>query len=115
MSPVRLFGYVFQHSGGKQKCISGHYQFFETDQNCITGALNYVDKNIANNVFVMICGATTPRQNDTIKAKTSVDIELYKDIRTWFVKNSLCRAFRDEPLPSNVEELAPRIINGKET
>ena len=110
MSPVRPFGYVFQHHGGKQKCISGHYQFFETDQNCVTGALNYVDKNIANNVFVMICGATTPRQNESIKAKTSVDIDLYKDIRTWFVKNSSCRAFRDEPLPNNTEELKPTII-----
>ena len=112
MSPVRPFGYVFQHSGGKQKCISGHYQFFETDQNCIAGALNYVDKNIANNVFVMICGATTPRQDRSIQAKTSVDIELYKDIRTWFIENSSCRAFRDEPLPSNVEELTPCIIKG---
>ena len=110
MSPVRPFGYVFQHSGGKQKCISGHYQFFETDQNCVTGALNYIDKNIANNVFVMICGATTPRQDKSILAKTSVDIELYKDIRTWFVENSSCRAFRDEPLPSNVEELTPCIL-----
>ena len=76
----------------------------------MTEALNYMDKNIANNVFVMICGATTPRQNETIKAKTSVDIELYKDIRTWFVKNSSCRAFKDEPMPSNVEELQPSII-----
>ena len=110
MSPVRPFGYVFQHNGGKQKCISGHYQFFETDQNCITGALNYIDKNIANNVFVMICGATTPRQDKTIRTKTSVDIELYKDIRSWFVENSSCRAFRDEPMPNNVDELAPCII-----
>jgi hypothetical protein len=111
MSPVRPFGYVFQHNGGKQKCISGHYQFFETDQNTVTGALNYMDKNIANNVFVMICGATTPRQNESIKAKTSVNIDLFKDIRTWFVKNSSCRAFKDEPLPSNIEELAPTVIN----
>lgn len=110
MSPVRPFGYVFQHHGGKQKCISGHYQFFETDQNCVTGALNYMDKNIANNVFVTICGATTPCQNETIKAKTSVDIQLFKDIRTWFIKNSSCRAFKDEPLPSNIEEITPTII-----
>jgi len=110
MSPVRPFGYAFQHHGRKQKCISGHYQFFETDQNCVTGALNYMDKNIADNVFVTICGATTPRQNETIKAKTSVDIELFKDIRTWFVQNSSCRAFKDEPLPSNIEELTPKII-----
>ena len=110
MSPVRPFGYVFQHHGGKQKCISGHYQFFETDQNCVTGALNYMNKNIADNVFVMICGATTPRQNQSIIAKTSVDIELFKDIRTWFVNNSSCRAFKDEPLPSNIEELTPVVI-----
>jgi hypothetical protein len=44
VAPVRPFGYVFQHFGGSQKCIQGHYQVFLTDQNCVTGAMNYLDE-----------------------------------------------------------------------
>jgi hypothetical protein len=44
VAPVRPFGYIFQHFGGSQKCIQGHNQFFETDQNCVTGAMNYLDR-----------------------------------------------------------------------
>eukprot|EP00956_Cyclotella_meneghiniana_P024392 scaffold48920_cov38-Cyclotella_meneghiniana.AAC.1 len=73
MAPIRPFGYVLQHSGGRQKCISGHYQFFETDQTCVSGALNFMESNISKNVFVMICGATTKRQRETIMNRTAVN------------------------------------------
>ena len=62
VAPVQPFGYVFQHFGGSQKCIQGHYQFFKTDQNCVTGAMNYLNEHNVNNIFVMICGTTTPKQ-----------------------------------------------------
>jgi hypothetical protein len=37
LAPVRLYGWVFQHFGGCQRTILGHYQFFETDQNTVMG------------------------------------------------------------------------------
>jgi hypothetical protein len=110
IAPVRPFGYVFQHFGGSQKCIQGHYQFFETDQQCVTGAFNFLNEQNVNNIFVMICGTTTPRQKSAILAKTAVDIELFKDLRTWFIENSVCAAFKDAPLPNNVEAIMPTII-----
>ena len=110
MAPIRPFGYILQHSGGRQKCISGHYQFFETDQTCVTGALNFMESNITNNVFVMICGATTKRQRETITNRTAVNVQLYKDIRSWFIENSACESFRDQPMPHDVDELRPTYI-----
>jgi hypothetical protein len=59
VAPVRPFGYVFQHFGGSQKCIQGHFQFFETYQNFVTGTMNYLNDQNVNNIFVMICGTTT--------------------------------------------------------
>ena len=58
----------------------------------------------------MICGTTTPRQKSAILAKTAVDIELFKDLRTWFIENSACSSFKDAPLPNNVEAILPTII-----
>ena len=113
VAPVRPFGYVFQHFGGSQKCIQGHYQFFETDQNCVTGTMNYLQEHNVNNIFVMICGTTTPKQKATIMAKTAVDIELFKDLRTWFINNSLCKEFRDSPIPNDVSALSPTIIQDR--
>ena len=84
VAPVRPFGYIFQHFGGSQKCIRGHYQFFETDQNYVTVAMNYLNKQNVNDIFVMICGSTTPKQKSEFFAKTTVDIELFKELHTWF-------------------------------
>ena len=67
---------------------SRKYQVFETDQNCVTGTMNYLNEQNINNIFVMICGTTTPKQKSAILAKTAVDIQLFKDLCTWFVKNS---------------------------
>ena len=58
----------------------------------------------------MICGTTMPKQKSVILAKTAVDIELFKDLRTWFIENSACSSFKDAPLPNNVEAILPTII-----
>jgi len=90
-----------------------YYQFFETDQNCISGAMNYLSNNGVNNIFVMICGATAPKQRPTILQKTAVDIELFKDFQTWFVLNSACHDFKNSPIPDDVEMLQPTIIEDR--
>ena len=51
VAPVRPFGYVFYHFGGSQKCSQGYYQFFETDQNCVTGAMNGLNKHNVNKIL----------------------------------------------------------------
>jgi hypothetical protein len=93
-----------------QKCIQGYYQFFETDQNCVTGAMNYLKEHNVNNIFLMICNSTTPKQKAVIMTKTAVDIELFKDLQTWFINNSVCKEFRDSPIPNKVSALSPTII-----
>ena len=101
IAPVRPFRYVFQHFGGSQKCIPGYYQFFETDQNCIMGAMNYLNEHNVNNMFLMICGMTTPKQKAAIMAKTAVDIKLFRDLQMWFVNNSVCKECSDSTIPND--------------
>ena len=111
VAPVLPFGYVFRHFGGSQKCIQGHYQFFETDQNYVTGAMNYLNEQNDNNIFVMICRTTTPKQKYAILAKTALDCELFTDLRTWFMTNSACTVFKDSPIPNDVQALSFIVYN----
>jgi hypothetical protein len=46
-------------------------------------------------------------------AKTAVDIELFKDWQMWFINNSLCKEFRDSPIPNEVSALLPTIIQDR--
>jgi hypothetical protein len=112
VAPVCPFGYVFQHFGGSQKCIQGHYQFFETDHQCVSGAFNFLNEQNVNNIFVMICGTTTPKQKAAIMSKTAVDIELFKDLRTWFIKTApalLLRMFRFQVMLRPCYQLSSKI------
>jgi len=110
VAPVRPFGYIFQHFGGSKICMQGHYQFSETYQNCATGAMNYLNEQNVNNIFVIICRTTTPKQKSAILAKTMVDIEYFKDLCAWFMTNSACTMFKDSPIPNDVQALPPTII-----
>jgi len=67
VAPVRSFGYIFQHFGGSQKCIQGHDQFFETDQNCVTGTMNYLTEQNVNNIFVMMCAENCHFSQNSIR------------------------------------------------
>ena len=58
----------------------------------------------------MICGITTPKHKAAIMAKTAVDIELYKDLQTWLINNSLCKELSDSPIPNDVRALTLTII-----
>ena len=75
--------------------------------------MNYLGNNDVNNIFVMVCDATTPRQKLTILQKTAVDIELFKDLLKWFVLSSACQDFKNSPIPDDVEMLQPTIIEGR--
>eukprot|EP00956_Cyclotella_meneghiniana_P039372 scaffold170736_cov45-Cyclotella_meneghiniana.AAC.1 len=72
-----------------------------------------MDNNICSNVFVMICGAVTPRQRKSIIKKTTVNIKLFKDIRRWFIDNSSCTSFTDQPYPDDIEEIKPHEIRNQ--
>ena len=61
----------------------------------------------------MICGTTTPKQKAVIMAKTAVDVELFKDLRMWFINKSLCKEFRDSPILNEVSALSPTIIQDR--
>ena len=82
----------------------------ETDQNCVAGAMNYLNEHNVNYTFVMIYGTTTPKQKATIMAKAAVDIELYKDLWTWFINNNWCEESSASPISNDVRALTPSII-----
>ena len=61
LAPVRPYGYIFAYSGGAHKSRQGHYQFFETGQSRVGGVIDHVRNiGVAQNLYVMLCGRTTP-------------------------------------------------------
>jgi hypothetical protein len=61
ISPVRPLGFVNAYSGGKQKSIKGLFPFC-VNQSHVGGVLNEYRniKNVAKNIFVVLCGRMTP-------------------------------------------------------
>ena len=110
MAPVRPYGWIFQHSGGCQKSIIGHYTFFETDQSVITGVANCLKQFNANNIFVMICGSVTHGQKCAILNQSYVDLDMYTDLRRWFIENNEHPSFKGQAMPSDVGVLQPIFI-----
>ena len=39
--------------------------------------------------------------------RTVVNVQLYKDIRSWFLENSICPSFHNQPMPDVVDDLWP--------
>lgn len=109
VAPLRPFGYIFQHFGGFQKSIQGHFQFFQTDQHRVTGMMNYHNEQNVNDIFGNTCGTMTLKQKSAILKKTSVDIELFKDICTLFTKNCMVHV-KNSPIQDDVEALMLMII-----
>ncbi len=72
--------------------------------------VQWIDEHNVNNIFVMICGKTTPKQKEAIMAKTAVDIQLFRDLCMWFVYTSVCQEFKDDPTPNDVQALMPTPI-----
>ena len=114
LAPVRPYGWVFQHFGGCQKSILGHFTFFETDQKTVTGAMNYLKDHNASNIFVMLCGAMTAQQKHAILNQSLIDIDLYRDIRSWFVENNEHPSFKGQDLPIDVTSIQPTLIQDKD-
>jgi hypothetical protein len=82
ISPVRPFGYVHAYTGGSQKCITGHFSFFSVDQSHVGGVLNKYRniKNVAKNIFIVLCGRMTPDQKRIIKSKVGINLNTNPNI-----------------------------------
>ncbi len=89
VAPLRPYGCVFAYSGGAQKSLRGNCQFFEVDQNRLSGVMNQLNQaGIGENIYCVLCGRMTPDQKQIVRKRSRVDTQLYIDILTWFVKES---------------------------
>jgi hypothetical protein len=73
---VRPYGCVFSYSGGAQKSIKGNSQFFEMDQNRISGVVNQLNKSgFGKNIYCVLCGRMTLDQKKIISKRSRVDTQ----------------------------------------
>lgn len=88
IAPVRPYAHIYSYSGGQHKTIRGNFQFFETDQNKIAGALKHLQSSgITSNIYIVITGAMTPTQKQIVAKKTELDKTLFLDLLAWFKEN----------------------------
>ena len=88
ISPVRPYAYIYSYNGGQHKTIQGNFQFFETDQTKISGALKHLQSSgIRSNIYIVITGAMTPTQKQIVSKKTELDKALFLDLLAWFKEN----------------------------
>ena len=75
LAPVRPYGCILGHTGGKHKSIMGHYQFFETYLSHLCAALNLaeVKQRFGHRVDTMICGRMTPRKKQRVAQRSVID------------------------------------------
>jgi hypothetical protein len=83
VAPLRPYGCVFAYLGGAQKSLRGNYQFFEMDQNTLSGVINQLNQAIiGEHVYCVLCGRMTPDQKQIVCKRSRVDTQLYIDILT---------------------------------
>ena len=86
VTPLRPYGYVFAYSGRAHQAIQGHYQYSETDQYMVGGAVNHVqDIGIAGNMYIMLCGRMTPEQRQIVCRQVQPDTDEYMNILNYFM------------------------------
>ncbi len=94
ISPTRPYAYIFSYRGGRHKSLIGNFQFFETDQAKVAGALNCLQQSgVASNIYVVLNGRMTPTQKDIVRKKAELDTRLYFGLLRWFKEHH--PAFRD--------------------
>ena len=109
LSPKRPYGWIFAFTGGRHTGITGHFQFFETDQSEVSSAVQAInDSSLGPNIFCMCCGRFTPEQRQIVQQRCEIDTRLYLALYTWFVEESGHPAFKNLPLPTDIP--APVII-----
>jgi hypothetical protein len=102
VAPLRLYGCIFAYSGGAQKSIRGNYQFFEMDQNRLGGLMNQLNQaGIGKHIYCVLCGRMTPDQKQIVHKWSRIDMQLYIDILTWFVKESGHPGYLNTSIPEN--------------
>lgn len=94
ISPTRPYAYIFSYRGGRHQSLIGNFQFFETDQAKVAGALNCLHQSgVASNIYVVLNGRMTPTQKDIVRKKAELDTRLYFGLLHWFKEHH--PAFRD--------------------
>ncbi len=83
ISPVRPFGYVHAYTAGSQKSIKGKFFLFSIDQSHVGRALHkYRTSGAGKNIYVVLCGRTTPKQKSIVRRQAEMDTDLFMDILT---------------------------------
>ena len=102
LAVVRPYGHIFAYTGGAHKSITGTMAYFEQDQPKIGGVMqNMRDMGAPHNMYIMLCGRTTPAQRSIIRQRAELDTDEYLDILNYFITESNHPGYKDLELPEH--------------
>ena len=83
----RPYGFCFAFLGGAHKSVTGHFQFFETDQETVGSVINHFCSTGANNhILCVLCGKFTPSQRQIARDQCRLNTNEYIALVTWLMK-----------------------------
>ena len=78
------------------------------------GVIDHVrNMGVAQNLYVMLCGRTSPTQRTIIRQRAQIDTEEYRDLLNFFIKESGHSGYSELPMPENFPQ--PIFVEDKET
>ena len=87
ISQQRPYGFCFAFSGGYQKSVTGHFHFFETNQETVGSVTNHFCSTGANShVLCVLCGNVTPSQRQIARDQCKINTHEYIALFTWLIK-----------------------------
>ena len=110
ISKQRPYGYCFSFSGGADRSVVGHYQFFETNQETVGSVINHFRSTGANShILCVLCGKFTPSQRQIARDQCRIDTNEYIALITWLIKVAKHPAYVDLTPPDDCP--APNMLD----
>lgn len=110
ISKQRPYGYCFSFSGGADRSVVGHYQFFETNQETVGSVINHFRSTGANShILCVLCGKFTPSQRQIARDQCRIDTNEYIALITWLIKVAKHHAYVDLTPPDDCP--APNMLD----
>ena len=114
LSPTRPYAYIFSYRGGRHRSLVGNFQFFDTDQSKVAGALQCLHKSgVDANIYVVLNGRMTPTQKDIVRKKAELDKDLYFGLLRWLKSHH--PTFKDVDIGDEEGDLRVELIEDEET
>jgi hypothetical protein len=87
VTPVKVFGYCFSYTGGKQRCIKGSLSYMRVEpKSIVSGMVQLEALGLGNDIVVIYYGELTKEQDKIVRSKTEIRVDKIISAIEWLLK-----------------------------